>query len=60
MNTLSIIIAIFVFGGILYNFQKSAEERGLDLFGMIYGLIRMIILVLAYPFMVMFDRIKNR
>lgn len=60
MTTFEIIIIIFVLGGILYNFQQSAEERGLDLFGMLYGLVRGILLLLAYPVLVMIERIRNR
>lgn len=60
MTTFEIIITVFVLGGILYNFQQSAEERGIDLFGMIYRLFRGIALLLAYPVLVMIERIRNR
>lgn len=59
MNWWEIIITIFVLGGILYNFEQSAEERGIDLFGCLYGIVRMIILLPLYPIVMVIERYKN-
>ncbi|WP_438446874.1 hypothetical protein [Gorillibacterium sp. sgz5001074] len=59
MNWLSIVITVFVIGGILYNFAESAEENGLDFFGGIYKILRMTFLLLAFPFLLILDRMKK-